>query len=529
MTRDVADDILDVLIEENPLDELLQGLPGTAGRLPDPREDAESDLRARASRIAAEARDGDDLTSEVVIAVAEGVATRVESRLVEHTMHDSAVSPLSRVLEMVPEQRPQTPEQERDFLRLLAAIPDFLARSGQRHLDGARAGRLPVARRVRVAIEHVDAHLSAPQRDPLRKPPLTSEDERNRLLEERIRPAFAAYREVLRDLPGRSDDEPGLCFLPDGERTYASLVRMHTTTERTPEELHRTGLELLAELDEEYAEIGSRVFGLRDVADIRHRMRTDPALYWSSGQELLDAARTAVSRAEEVAPQWFGRTPAQRCRVSPFPEDQAPDAVGGAYLPGPIDGSRPGTYFANTHAAEQRPRFLAEPLAFHEAVPGHHFQISLAQQLTDVPMIRKVAGFNAYIEGWGLYAERLADEIGLYSDDLSRLGMLAMDSARAARLVVDTGLHAFGWTRQQVVDFLRARTPTAEVEVQSETDRYIESPGQALSYMVGRLEFQRLRAQAGVDLRAFHDGVLATGPLPLSALAREVASWSRRG
>jgi uncharacterized protein (DUF885 family) len=225
--------------------------------------------------------------------------------------------------------------------------------------------------------------------------------------------------------------------------------------------------------------------------------------------------------------------PAHRCRVEPFPADLAPDAVGGAYLPGPVDGSRPGTYFANTHAAEQRPRFLAEALAFHEAVPGHHFQISLTQELTDLPMIRRIAGFNAHIEGWGLYVERLADEMGLYSDDLSRLGMLAMDSTRAARLVVDTGLHAFGWPRSRVVDFLRGHTLMPEVEVQSETDRYIEAPGQALSYMVGRLEIQRLRAQAErhprFDLHAFHDLVLAHGPLPLPALAEAVVSWSRRG
>lgn len=533
--REVADELVEVLVEENPLNELLQGLPGTSDRLDDPDEEAGAAVRDRALRIAATARelDGDDLTRAVVIAEAEGVATRVESRLVEHTMHDSVVSPLGKVLEMIPQRHPETADQERDFHALLAAVPEFLAKSGRRHLAGVRAGRLPVARRVRVAIEHLDAHLAAPQDDPLRRPPLSSDDERDRLLAEEVRPALAAYRDVLRELPGRSDEQPGLCFLPDGAQTYAALARMHTTTERAPEELHRTGLTLLAELDEEYAEIGSRVFGLRDAAEVRHRMRTDPELRWSSGEELIAAAKTAVSRAEEVAPRWFGRTPAHRCRVEPYPADQAPDAVGAAYLPGPVDGSRPGTYFANTHAAEQRPRFLAEVLAFHEAVPGHHFQISLAQELDDVPLLRKVAGFNAYIEGWGLYAERLADEIGLYSGDLSRLGMLAMDSTRAARLVVDTGLHAFGWSRQRVADFLRANTLMPEVEVQSETDRYIESPGQALSYMVGRLEIQRLRAQAereaGFDLHAFHDAVLASGPLPMPALAGAVASWSRRG
>ncbi|WP_328591227.1 DUF885 domain-containing protein [Saccharopolyspora aridisoli] len=521
--REAADELVEVLVEENPLNELLLGLPGTADRLNDPDERAESCLRDRALRIASTARglDGDDLTRDVVIAEAEGVATRIASRLVEHTMHDSVVSPLAKVLELIPQQHPEGADQERDYLSMLAAIPEFLARSGVRHRAGASAGRLPVARRVRVAIEHLDAHLAAPHDDPLRRPKLSSDEDRDRLLAEEVRPALAAYRQVLSDLPGRSDDEPGLCFLPDGAGTYTALARMHTTTDRTPEELHRTGRELLADLDEEYAEIGSRVFGLRDAAEIRDRMRSAPC--WSSGEELLAAARTAVSRAEAAAPRWFGRTPSHRCRVEPFPDDQAPDAVGAAYLPGPVDGSRPGTYFANTHAAEQRPRFLAEALAFHEAVPGHHFQISLTQELTDVPTIRRIAGFNAHIEGWALYAERLADEMELYSDDLSRLGMLAMDSTRAARLVVDTGLHAFGWPRSQVVDFLRAHTLMPEVEVQSETDRYIEAPGQALSYMVGRLEVQRLRSQVerhpGFDLHAFHDLLLAHGPLPMSVLA----------
>ena len=532
--RGAADELVELLVEENPLNELLQGLPGTTDRLNDPAEDAEADLRDRALRIAAAARELDDgLTRAVVIAEAEGVVTRVGSRLVEHTMHDSVVSPLGKVLEMVPQQRPDGPAQEQEFLRMLAAVPEFLARSAQRHRAGARAGRLPVARRVRTAIERLDAHLAAPHDDPLRRPPLSSDEERDRLLAEQVRPAFAAYREVLRELPGRPDDRPGLCFLPGGAETYASLARMHTTTDRTPEELHRTGLELLAELDEEYAAIGSRVFATSSADEIRERLRTDPDLRWSSGDELLAAARAVVARAERAAPGWFGLIPAHPCRVEPFPADQAPDAVGAAYLPGPIDRSRPGTYFANTHAAEQRPRFLAEALAFHEAVPGHHFQISIAQGLTDVPTIRRVAGFNAHIEGWGLYSERLADEMGLYTDDLSRLGMLAMDSTRAARLVVDTGLHAFGWTRERVVEFLRTRTLLPEVEVQSETDRYIEAPGQALSYMVGRLEIQRLREQAerhpAFDLQSFHDLLLAHGPLPMPALAEVVASWSTRG
>jgi uncharacterized protein (DUF885 family) len=201
-------------------------------------------------------------------------------------------------------------------------------------------------------------------------------------------------------------------------------------------------------------------------------------------------------------------------------------------VPGTADGSRPGIYYANTYKAEERDRCIAETNAFHEAVPGHHFQITLAQQLTHLPRLRRAARINAYLEGWALYCERFADEIGLYSDDLARLGMLALESTRTARLVVDTGVHAFGWSRQRVVDYLREFTVMNEVEIQQETDRYIEWPGQALSYMVGRLEIQRMRARAeqtlgpAFDLKAFHDLMLSGGPLPLAVLDEVVTEWT---
>jgi uncharacterized protein (DUF885 family) len=192
-----------------------------------------------------------------------------------------------------------------------------------------------------------------------------------------------------------------------------------------------------------------------------------------------------------------------------------------------------GVYHANTYRWEQRDRYIAEANAFHEGVPGHHFQITLAKELTGLPRLRRVAWINAYLEGWSLYCEQLADEMGLYSDDLYRLGALSMMSMRAARLVVDTGVHAFGWTRAQVVDYLRANTVMNEVEVQQETDRYIEWPGQALSYLIGKLEMQRIRAKAEAalgprfDVRAFHDVVLGGGPLPMAVLDDEVTQWMR--
>jgi uncharacterized protein (DUF885 family) len=401
---------------------------------------------------------------------------------------------------------------------------------------------VPVRRLVEATVRFFDRYLANRDGDPLRKPtPPASWSgatafvaARDRVIDDVVRPAVARYRDVLATevLPhGRPDDRPGLCHLPGGDETYARLAKLHTTTGRTPEELHRTGLDQVARLADEYVTIGSRVFGTSDLSEIFQRLRTDPELRWSSAEELLTSARTAISRAEAAAPQWFGKIPSQSCVVEAVPADEAPGAVTAYYMQPALDGSRPGTYFANTHRAEERSRYTSEAVAFHEGVPGHHFQTTIALELTELPMLRRLAEFNAYIEGWGLYSERLADEMGLYSNDVTRLGMLALDSMRACRLVVDTGLHAKGWSHQQVVDYIAANSVLPMVEIVQETDRYIADPGQALAYMVGRLEIQRIRAEAEraagdrFDIRGFHDLVLGNGPLPLTVLDDVVRGW----
>ena len=538
----LADELVDVLAEEDPVNDLLQGHPGFGHRLGDLDEGTGQRLRHRARRIAeAAARlpSGDEVTRGVVVQQAEAVVTRIDARLVEHTMLDLTVSPVVRLLGTLPAVQLTGPEHEQDFLARLAGIPRFLGQAADRHREGVASGRLPVARGVGAAIERLKAYLADVDQDPLRRPELSASgaEARDRLLDSVVRPAFATYRDVLRDElrpHGRSEDQPGLVWLPGGERTYAALARMHTTTDRTPEQLHQTGRDVLARLAEEHREIGSRALGVRTAAEARERIRTDPALRWGSADELLTAAKVAIERAEQVAPVYFGLRPSHPCEVAPVPADLAPNASAASYVPGPMDGSRGGTYFANTYLATERDRTIAEATAFHEAVPGHHFQVSLAQQLTGVPKLRRVAWINAYMEGWALYCERLADEIGLYSGDLARLGMLAMDSMRAARLVVDTGLHALGWSRQHAVDQLREHTAMTEVELQSEVDRYVETPGQALSYLTGRLEIQRLRAAAERELgesfalRAFHDLVLGGGPLPMNVLDEVVSNWLAR-
>jgi uncharacterized protein (DUF885 family) len=428
------------------------------------------------------------------------------------------------------------------YVDRLSVIPSVLQTLADRHRTGVASGRVPVRHLVEAAVAHVDRYLASAD-DPLRKPTppdgagidvAAFAEQRDGVIRDTVRPAYAAYRDVLRDeiAPhGRDRDHPGLCWLPDGDDIYARLITMHTTTRRSAEELHQIGLDMIARLGDEYREIGARVFGTSDLPEIFHRLRTDHTLRWRDGGELLDAARAAVRRAEAAAPEWFGRLPSHNCEVRPVPADEAPGAAGAYYMQPSMDGSRPGIYFANTYEAQERDRHVCESTAFHEAVPGHHFQLTIAQDLTNLPMLRRLAEFTAYTEGWGLYSERLAVEMGLYSDDIALLGMLSTDSMRAARLVVDTGLHAKGWSRQQTMQYMLEHTPMMPVEIESETDRYIADPGQALAYMVGRLEIQRIRAVAeaalgpAFDIRAFHDTVLCNGALPLGVLAEVVDAW----
>ena len=542
---ELADEFVEALFAADPLTPALLGIRPAEPGLPDLSAEAEQAHRARLAAFAERARAldaaglsaEDRVTREVLIATAEDRVASIDSRMAEFTVTDVMVAPAATLLIALPMTTVTAGEAAEAQLGRLAAVPEYLRQAAGRHAEGIAAGRVPVAHLVEAAIAHLDRYLADPDADPLRRQPAPDEDfarRRDELLADVVRPAFAEYRDFLATEVkphGRPADRPGLKWLPGGEETYARLAKVHTTTDRTPAELHRTGLDIIDSLAAEYRELGKKVFGTDDLAEIFRRLRTDPALRWTSAEELLDTARTAVARATAEAPKWFGTVPSQPCRVEAVPEEAAPGAPPAYYLRPAADGSRPGIYFANTHEATERFRHSAESVAFHEAVPGHHFQLSVAMGLTELPLLRRIGSFTAYTEGWGLYSERLAEEMGLYSDDVARLGMLTADSMRAGRLVVDTGLHALGWSRQEAVDYLAEHTPMARVEIEAETDRYIAWPGQALAYMVGRLEIQRIRAGAEerlgsrFDVRAFHDLVLAGGALPLSALASTVDDW----
>ncbi|SFQ31788.1 Uncharacterized conserved protein, DUF885 familyt [Amycolatopsis arida] len=542
-----ADELVELMFDAQPLSPALLGLESDRTGLADLSEEAERTHRGRVldllRRLAdvdrAALPEGDRVTANVVLHQGRAQIDVIDTRSVEFTVSDLFHAPAAGLLTLLPMVPVAGDRQARAQLDRLAAIPRYLEQALDRHRAGAAAGRVPVAHLVHAAVAHLDRYLAAPERDPLRRQPAPNAEfdrERERLLADVVRPAFAAYRDGLAtDIAphGRPADRPGVCWLPGGERIYASLARVHTTvTHRTPDELHETGLAVIEGLAAEYREIGSRVFGSTDLGEIFTRLRTDPALRWRDADELLDTARAAITRAEAAAPNWFGRVPPQPCVVEPVPAAEAPGAPAAYYLLPAADGSRPGTYFANTHEVTERFRHTAEATAFHEAVPGHHFQLSTALGLAELPLLRRIGDFTAYVEGWGLYSERLAHEMGLYSGDVALLGMLSMDSLRAGRLVVDTGLHAKGWSRERAVAFLREHTPMPPVEIESEVDRYITYPGQALAYMVGRLELQEMRATAEkalgdrFDIRRFHDLVLGGGALPLPVLHTVVTSWA---
>jgi uncharacterized protein (DUF885 family) len=298
-----------------------------------------------------------------------------------------------------------------------------------------------------------------------------------------------------------------------------------------PAELHALGLREIARTDAELAALGERVLGAPALAGTIAKLRGDPALYFRSREELLDAAQRALDRAKAALARYFAAVPKADCVMREIPAYEAPYATIAYYRQPHYDGSKPGEYFVNTYRPETRPRFELEALTWHESIPGHHLQIALAQELGAMPAFRKLDGSTAFVEGWALYTERLAEEMGLYTADLDRLGKLSYDAWRASRLVVDTGLHALGWSRAQAEAFMREHTALTEVNISNEVDRYIGWPGQALAYKVGQLEIGKLRAEAeaalgrAFDLRAFHAVVLGAGAVTLPVLGARVRAW----
>ena len=345
-----------------------------------------------------------------------------------------------------------------------------------------------------------------------------------------INPAYAKFAAFVKtDYAPKGRTEMGVWSLPDGEARYAYYAKRMTTTNLTPEQIHQMGLKQVADIDAQMLAIAKQQ-GFADLKSFNAHIRQDPKLHGTSGQQILDLYQHYTDQMYAKLPQLFGRLPKNKLVVVPMESFRAPNAVPADYSPGAGE-SRPGRINVNEYDPEHRLLLNAEAIAYHEGIPGHHLQFSIAQELPDLPPFRKYGGYNAYSEGWAFYSERLGKDVGFYQDPYSEYGRLENEMWRSIRLVVDTGVHYKHWTREQMVEFFREHTAMDEPNIQTEVDRYIAWPGQALAYKMGQMEILALRDQAKkelgpkYDIRAFHDEILDAGALPLDVLHDRVTKW----
>jgi uncharacterized protein (DUF885 family) len=538
------------------------GLPGHDAEVPDLSAAAEeehrrllSDLVARAEALQARAQEErplDDaaevtpavdpatlVTLSTVVHTAVGMLAGLDARLVEFVVGPLAEGP-GTLFQLASVTAPADAAAAQDYVTRCTRLGQYLDDCGVRLRDGVAAGRAPVRALVERTLAMVDGYLATPvEQDPLlavpAPPDLDAAEQawRDRIaaaVRDVVRPATLRYRKVLADLlpASRDDDLPGLVHLPGGRETYDRLVLVHTTLPIAAEQVHELGLAAVADLREELARVGGRL-GFDGFDAVR-----EAAARSSEGvpaQQALDAAREAVARAEAALTGWFAEPLPPPCRVEPMSAHLGRAGTAPHYSPPTPDGRRPGTYWFNVDQIGAGAGWELEPTAYHEAVPGHHLQLERMVSRSALPQLQRLGIVTAHAEGWGLYAELLAGEMGLYSGDQALAGALGARIFRAARLVVDTGLHALGWSRSRALDYMTANVPLGAADAASEVDRYIAWPGQALAYYTGFTEILRLREEArdelgdSFDLAGFHAAVLDNGAVPLPALRTAVAGW----
>jgi uncharacterized protein (DUF885 family) len=429
-------------------------------------------------------------------------------------------------------------EARREALARWSQLPAYLDTEIANLREGLKAGYSAPKGNVRLTIDQMNTLIATP----LAESPFDSPSVRDKtaefqkpfdlLVREQIVPAFTRYRDFLeREYLPAARDAVGVSANPGGAACYDAAVRAYSSLPVPARDVHATGVREVARLDAEMKAIGERSFKTGDVPKLLERLRTDKAFLFKSREDLIGYSQAALARAKAAMPEWFGLTPNATVVIEPYPkfrEKSGPNE----YNPPAEDGSRPAVFFINAYRAETKSRAPAESTAFHETIPGHHLQLTIALERKGIHPVGKYLGSSGYSEGWGLYSERLADEMKLYSGDLDRIGMLSSQALRAARLVVDSGLHTLGWTRQQAIDFMLAHTAEPKDDVVSEVDRYIINPGQATSYMLGALEITKMRADAKqamdarFDIKAFHDRVLEDGAVPVSFLREKIRAWS---
>ena len=545
--NDLSDRFWEAILELNPTTATVYGDTRYDDRLEDPSPAGRAKARALMERTKAQAEaispDGlsleDRITRDMLVVIADlGIEEDTQGT---HRLRvvDQIGGPQTILPQLCQFQPADTPERLEKFLDRLRAYPAYMAANADILREGLASGLTAPRIVAERTVQQLERLLAIPI-DQAIVPAMVqvaTEEDRERVrqvVRDEVYPADAAF---LDELSGAylaaTRTEPGLWSAPDGESLYRTQIRAWTTLELEPDDVHQIGLDELAAIDAERRRISqANGFG-DDTAAYRTALGSDPTNIPGSKEELIERAREDIDRAIAAAPKYFGRLPKAGCDVKAVEEFKEKDSPFAYYFPPSTDGSRPGIYYANGYDLPSRKYTKLASTTYHEAVPGHHFQISLEMENPNLNTFRRLGSRmvgGAYVEGWGLYSEKLADEMGLFRNDGERFGMLDAVAWRAARLVVDTGLHALRWDRQRSIDFLLG-AGLSETDAVIETDRYIAWPGQALTYMIGCREIERLRAEiarrdgSAFDLRSFHDAVLGHGSLPLATLSRELPNW----
>ena len=544
---DLAARFWESFLELNPTTATQYGDERYGDLLDDPGPAGRAAMRSLAERTRAEALaiepEGlsveDRITRDMLIVV--GDLAVAEDDLGVHRLRgaDQIAGPQTLLPQIATFQPADTAERLDKYLARLRAFDAYIdayidiLREGMR--TGVTAPRIVVER----TIDQLHRLLALPAEESViaQMSRVASEADRDKVREavrDAVHPAEQRYLDVLeKEYLATSRPDPGLWSAPGGDAIYRQAMRSWTTLDLDPDEVHRIGLDELEQVDVERREL-ARAYGFGDdVHAYRASMEADGANIPATREALVERATEDIERANALAPRWFGRLPRASCEVRPVEEFKEKDAPFAYYFPPTLDGKRAGIYFVNAYDLPSRIYSKLASTTYHEAVPGHHFQIALEMEHPSLNVFRRLGSRlvgGSYVEGWGLYAERLADEMGLYRNDQERLGMLDAIAWRAARLITDTGMHALRWSRQRSIDFL-LETGLSGTDSMIETDRYIAWPGQALTYMIGMREIRRLRAEIeqrdgpAFDVRVFHDEVLGHGSIPLSTLAHELPRW----
>jgi len=544
--RDLADRFHERWLHANPFAATMYGIPGYDDLLPDASEEGQQAWRAEAGKFLEEATaiehgpltPADAVTLDCTTEAAAQEIAGIDLAEDEYTVTAMHYTGPAVFLAVAARTVLVDPAAAEAYLTRLRRSGTWFDQLSDRLRAGAARGRLPVAPLAEQAVTWAEAVLAAPGANPVLapRPPqgwsraAAWEADRQAAAAEVVQPALARWVATVKELVPRARPaaQPGLSWLPGGDADYARAIQIYTTLPLTAQDLHQTGLDHVAALEARAVKLGAGL-GLSGLDAVFAALRDSAGKM--SPQDAMRQATAAVRRAEERAGEIFPAPLPPPCEVTPMPEVVAEAGAAPHYTPPRLDGGRPGTFWFNTRKPTAGTGWDIDVVAFHEAVPGHHLQLSRLQLLTGLPALQRQRSLPVFSEGWGLYAEQLAEETGLYTDDHGLLGMVSASLMRAVRLVVDTGIHAFGWSRERAVQYAVEHVPMPPEFMAAEIDRYIVMPGQALAYFTGKLEIIRLRDEArrrlgsGFSLPAFHAAVLDNGSLPMPTLARSITAW----